>query len=207
MRAMLACAALALAVALVGCSRSSCSPGRACASTSCPIAPASRYFDWARTTPALPRRWCSRSSRSPFPACARRGIAMPIVALVIGWRSLSPCRSSSPPGARRAADQRHQHRYANPPQLHDHGASLSGRRVRAPAARRLSGHRCRSSLPMPPREAFERAVAAAEAMGWEVVGRDAAARHARGGRHAPSGSASRTTSPIRVRAAERGSRI
>jgi len=30
-------------------------------------------------------------------------------------------------------------------------------------------------LPMPPREAFERAVKAAEAMGWEVVGRDAAA--------------------------------
>jgi uncharacterized protein (DUF1499 family) len=30
-------------------------------------------------------------------------------------------------------------------------------------------------LPVPPREAFARAVAAAEAMGWEVVGRDAAA--------------------------------
>jgi uncharacterized protein (DUF1499 family) len=30
-------------------------------------------------------------------------------------------------------------------------------------------------LKMPPREAFERAVKAAEAMGWEVVGRDAAA--------------------------------
>jgi hypothetical protein len=30
-------------------------------------------------------------------------------------------------------------------------------------------------LPLPPREAFARAVAAAEAMGWEVVGRDAAA--------------------------------
>ena len=31
------------------------------------------------------------------------------------------------------------------------------------------------TLPVPPREAFERAVKAAEAMGWEVVGRDAAA--------------------------------
>lgn len=30
-------------------------------------------------------------------------------------------------------------------------------------------------LPVPPREAFERAVKAAESMGWEVVGRDAAA--------------------------------
>ena len=30
-------------------------------------------------------------------------------------------------------------------------------------------------LPQPPREAFAKAVAAAEAMGWEVVGRDAAA--------------------------------
>jgi uncharacterized protein (DUF1499 family) len=30
-------------------------------------------------------------------------------------------------------------------------------------------------LPLPPREAFAKAVAAAEAMGWEVVGRDPAA--------------------------------
>src|SRR2546430_1890050 len=30
-------------------------------------------------------------------------------------------------------------------------------------------------LPMPPREAFVRALAAAEAMGWEVVGRDSGA--------------------------------
>ena len=30
-------------------------------------------------------------------------------------------------------------------------------------------------LPVPPREAFDRAVKAAESMGWEVVGRDAAA--------------------------------
>jgi uncharacterized protein (DUF1499 family) len=31
------------------------------------------------------------------------------------------------------------------------------------------------TLPVPPRQAFAKAVAAAEAMGWEVVGRDPAA--------------------------------
>jgi uncharacterized protein (DUF1499 family) len=107
------------------------------------------------------------------PQARRRGVIMPVVALLVGAiafgvpfqfqqkaRSVPPINdittdTANPPGYMTAArpypgaEFARQQRAAYP----DIGPVM---------------------LPVPPREAFERAVKAAESMGWEVVGRDAA---------------------------------
>jgi uncharacterized protein (DUF1499 family) len=128
-------------------------------------------------------RWCAYAGIAAIaasvialavPASRRRGVVSPIVALLIGALVLAvPLQlqrqaQGVPPINDITTDM------VNPPRYMTANLGYPGE----PFARQQ-----RAAYPdiqpvildVPPREAFERAVKAAEAMGWEVVGRDAKA--------------------------------
>ena len=108
------------------------------------------------------------------PSVRARGLAMPVIALVMGalaWAApyqLQRQASGVPPINDITTDT------ANPPaymtvKLNYPGEQFSKQQLAAyPDIKPIV-------LAAPPKEAFDRAVRAAEAMGWEVVGRDAKA--------------------------------
>jgi len=109
-----------------------------------------------------------------FPAARKRGIVMPIVALVLGavtfalpFQFLREARAV-PRINDITTDP------SNPPKYMTTARAYPGAEF-ARQQREAYPDIAPVSLPLPPREAFERAVKAAESMGWEVVGRDAAA--------------------------------
>ena len=109
-----------------------------------------------------------------LPAARKRGIVLPLVALLLGAVAFGvpfnfqQTASSVPRINDITTDME------NPPQYMTTARAYPGDEF-ARLQRAAYPDIAPVSLPMPPREAFERAVKAAEAMGWEVVGRDAAA--------------------------------
>ena len=109
-----------------------------------------------------------------IPASRRQGVLMPIVAFLIGAVAFGvpfnfqQTARSVPPINDITTDP------SNPPKYMTTSRPYSGEAFARQQARAYPDIKP-VMLPMPPREAFERAVKAAEAMGWEVVGRDAAA--------------------------------
>jgi uncharacterized protein (DUF1499 family) len=109
-----------------------------------------------------------------IPAARRRGAVMPIVALVIGAVTFAvPFQfqqtASSVPRINDITTDT-----ANPPQYMTTARKYPGDEF-ARQQRAAYPDIAPVMLALAPREAFDRAVKAAESMGWEVVGRDAAA--------------------------------
>ena len=108
------------------------------------------------------------------PSARARGVTLPIVALVLGLAALYPPLAflqraqAVPPINDITTDTQNPPRYMTTTRAYP-GAEFA-RRQRAAYPDILP-----RMLPLAPREAFAKALAAAEAMGWEVVGRDAAA--------------------------------
>ncbi len=109
-----------------------------------------------------------------FPAARKRGIAIPIVALVLGavtflmpYQFLRQARAV-PPINDITTDT------TNPPKYMTTARPYPGEEF-AKQQRAAYPDIAPVKMTAPPRDAFERAVKAAESMGWEVVGRDAAA--------------------------------
>jgi uncharacterized protein (DUF1499 family) len=109
-----------------------------------------------------------------FPAARSHGVMMPIIALVLGalafampFQFVRQARAV-PPINDITTDM------ANPPKYMTTARPYPGDEFARQQALAYPDIKP-ILLSVPPREAFERAVKAAEAMGWEVVGRDAAA--------------------------------
>ena len=109
-----------------------------------------------------------------LPAARRRGVVMPIIAFLIGGGAfVVPFQLQSqargvPPINDITTDT------ANPPRYMTAARPYPGVEF-ARQQRQAYPDIAPVVVPLPPRQAFERAVKAAESMGWEVVGRDAAA--------------------------------
>jgi uncharacterized protein (DUF1499 family) len=109
-----------------------------------------------------------------LPAVRARGVAMPMVALLVGLAALYPPlqflkQASSVPRINDiSTDTVDPPRYMTAQRPYPGAEFARQQRAAYPDIAPLR-------LPVPPREAFAKAVAAAEAMGWEVVGRDAQA--------------------------------
>ena len=108
-----------------------------------------------------------------IPASRRRGLLMPIVSLVIGAAAFGvpfqfqQTARSVPPINDITTDPANPPKYMTKPLAYP-GAEFARQQALAyPDIKPVM-------LPVPPREAFDLAVKAAESMGWEVVGRDAA---------------------------------
>ena len=106
-------------------------------------------------------------------ASRRRGLLMPIVSLLIGAAAFGvpfqfqQAARSVPPINDITTDPANPPKYMTKPLAYP-GAEFARQQALAyPDIKPVM-------LPVPPREAFDRAVKAAESMGWEVVGRDAA---------------------------------
>jgi len=108
-----------------------------------------------------------------LPASRRRGVLLPVVALLVGAVAFAvPFQFQSQARAvPRINDITTD--TANPPRYMTTERKYPGDEF-ARLQREGYPDIAPVMLPLPPREAFERAVKAAEAMGWEVVGRDAA---------------------------------
>jgi uncharacterized protein (DUF1499 family) len=108
------------------------------------------------------------------PASRRQGVLMPIVAFVIGAVAFGvpfnfqQAARSVPPINDITTDPSNPPKYMTTSRPYPGEAFARQQALAYPDIKPVM-------LKMPPREAFERAVKAAEAMGWEVVGRDAAA--------------------------------
>ena len=108
------------------------------------------------------------------PAARKRGVVMPVVALAIGAVTfgvpfkLQQTAQSVPRINDITTDP------ANPPKYMTTARAYPGEEF-ARLQRAAYPDIAPVMLAVPPREAFERALKAAESMGWEVVGRDAAA--------------------------------
>ena len=109
-----------------------------------------------------------------LPAARKRGIVLPLVALLLGAVAFGvpfnfqQTASSVPRINDITTDMENPPRYMTTARAYPGDEFARLQRAAYPDIAPVS-------LSMPPREAFERAVKAAEAMGWEVVGRDAAA--------------------------------
>jgi hypothetical protein len=109
-----------------------------------------------------------------LPAPRARGVALPLIALVIGLASLYPPLAflqrarAVPPINDITTDTENPPRYMTATRAYPGAEFARQQRSAYPDI-------IPRMLPMAPREAFTRALAAAEAMGWEVVGRDSAA--------------------------------
>ena len=109
-----------------------------------------------------------------LPVVRARGAGVPLIALVLGLASLYPPLAflkqarAVPPINDISTDT------ANPPRYMTFARAYPGAEF-ARQQRAAYPDLAPLMLPLPPREAFGRALRAAEAMGWEVVGRDAAA--------------------------------
>jgi len=108
------------------------------------------------------------------PAARKRGVVLPVVALLLGAIAfgvpfnLQQTARSVPRINDITTDME------KPPQYMTAARAYPGEEF-ARLQRAAYPDIAPVMLPLPPREAFERAVKAAESMGWEVVGRDAAA--------------------------------
>src|ERR671937_949615 len=115
-----------------------------------------------------------------LPAVRARGVALPLIALVLGLASLYPPLAflkqarAVPPINDISTDTANPPRYMTVARAYPGAEFARQQRAAYPDIAPLR-------LPVPPREAFAKAVAAAEAMGWEVVGRDAQAGTIEGG--------------------------
>lgn len=107
------------------------------------------------------------------PVSGKRGVAMPVFALLLGAATFAvPFQfqrqaSAVPPINDITTDP------ANPPQYMTAARPYPGTEF-ARQQRAAYPDIAPVMLPLPPREAYERALKTAESMGWEVVGRDAA---------------------------------
>ena len=108
------------------------------------------------------------------PASRRRGVVLPIVALLIGALTFGvpfqfqQTARSVPRINDITTDTENPPKYMTTARAYPGAEFARQQRAAYPDIAPVM-------LPLPPREAFDRAVKAAEAMGWEVVGRDAAA--------------------------------
>jgi uncharacterized protein (DUF1499 family) len=109
-----------------------------------------------------------------LPAVRARGVALPLLALVVGVGSLYPPVAflkrarAVPPINDISTDTSNPPRYMTATRPYPGAEFARQQRAAYPDI-------APQVVAMPPRDAFARALAAAEAMGWEVVGRDAAA--------------------------------
>jgi len=109
-----------------------------------------------------------------LPAARRHGVVMPVIALLIGAGAfvvpfqLQTQARGVPPINDITTDT------ANPPKYMTAARAYPGAQF-ARQQREAYPDIGPVVVPLPPRQAFERALKAAESMGWEVVGRDAAA--------------------------------
>jgi uncharacterized protein (DUF1499 family) len=128
-------------------------------------------------------RWCAYAGIAAMllaalalavPAARRRGMALPIVAFLIGALAFGvPFRFQQdaravPPINDITTDTQNPPKYMTASRPYPGAEFARQQRAAYPDIRPVT-------LAVPPREAFARAVKAAESMGWEVVGRDAAA--------------------------------
>ena len=108
-----------------------------------------------------------------IPPVRRRGMALPIVALLIGLAALYPSYAftsrarSHPPINDITTDTEDPPAYMTTARKYPGPDMARQQRAGYPDIAPVM-------LPMPPAQAYAKALAAAEAMGWEVVGRDAA---------------------------------
>lgn len=108
-----------------------------------------------------------------LPAARKHGVVLPIVAFLIGavafWLpfQFQQTARSVPPINDITTDTANPPKYMTTARAYPGDAFAKQQRAAYPDIAPVV-------LPVPPREAFERAVKAAESMGWEVVGRDAA---------------------------------
>ena len=109
-----------------------------------------------------------------LPAARARGVAVPLIAFLLGLASLYPPQvflkraRAVPPINDITTDTDSPPRYMTAPRAYPGAEFARQQRAAYPDIAPLM-------LKVPPREAFARALKAAEAMRWEVVGRDAAA--------------------------------
>ena len=109
-----------------------------------------------------------------IPSSRKRGVLMPVVAFIIGAAAFGApyqfqqTARSVPPINDITTDPSNPPKYMTTSRPYPGEVFARQQAVAYPDIKPVT-------LPVPPREAFERAVKAAEAMGWEVVGRDAAA--------------------------------
>jgi uncharacterized protein (DUF1499 family) len=109
-----------------------------------------------------------------MPRVRAQGVLLPMLALLIGLAVLYvPLQfllraRSVPPINDITTDTENPPRYMTAPRAYPGPEVARQQRAANPDILPIA-------LPVPPREAFAKAVAAAEAMGWEVVGRDSAA--------------------------------
>jgi uncharacterized protein (DUF1499 family) len=145
--------------------------------------PLTRFDIWSYRTGLSVFRWSSYAAIAAavlaalalaLPAVRARGVALPLIALVLGIASLYPPLAflqrarAVPPINDITTDTENPPRYMTATRAYP-GAEFA-RRQRAAYPDIVP-----RMLPMPPQEAYTHALAVAEAMGWEVVGRDSAA--------------------------------
>jgi len=171
MRAMAWLRPLAIAVALVALAMLALS------------GPLVRFDLWSYRTGLTVFRWSAYAGIAAavlgiaallWPSVRARGVVLPLIALVLGVGSLYPPVAflkqarAVPPINDITTDTQNPPRYMTTPRAYPGAEFARQQRAAYPDIAPVI-------LPLPPREAFAKAVAAAEAMGWEVVGRDPAA--------------------------------
>ena len=145
--------------------------------------PLTRFDVWSYRTGLTVFRWCAYVAIAAavlgaiallWPRSRARGIAAPAFALILGLAVLYvPLQFQSqaravPPINDITTDTDDPPRYMTTARTYPGADFARAQRAAYPDIAPLT-------LPMAPREAFAHALAAAEAMGWEVVGRDPAA--------------------------------
>jgi uncharacterized protein (DUF1499 family) len=107
-----------------------------------------------------------------IPGVRARGVALPIVALLVAAAALYPSLAFQSRGRAHPPINDITTDTDDPPRYMTSARSYPGPEM-ARAQRAGYPDIAPVMLPMPPAQAFAKALAAAEAMGWEVVGRDA----------------------------------
>ena len=145
--------------------------------------PLTRFDIWSYRTGLTVFRWSANAGIAAavlavvalvWPSVRARGVALPLIALVLGVASLYPPVAllkqarAVPPINDITTDTENPPRYMTATRAYPGAEFARQQRAAYPDI-------VPRMLPMPPRDAFARALKAAEAMGWEVVGRDAAA--------------------------------
>jgi uncharacterized protein (DUF1499 family) len=145
--------------------------------------PLTRFDVWSYRTGLTAFRWCAYVAIAAavlgavallWPRSRARGIAAPAFALILGLAVLYvPLEFQSraravPPINDISTDTDDPPRYMTTARTYPGADFARSQHAAYPDIAPLT-------LPMPPREAFAHALATAEAMGWEVVGRDPAA--------------------------------
>ena len=144
--------------------------------------PLVRFDIWSYRTGLTVFRWSAYAGIAAallavvalvWPSVRARGVALPVIALVLGVASLYPPVAflrqarAVPPINDITTDTENPPRYMTTTRAYPGAEFARQQRAAYPDI-------VPQQLPMPLRDAFARALKAAEAMGWEVVGRDAA---------------------------------